>query len=487
LTVLPADILPKFLDETHHGPDDSPQEACGVFGISSSLPDVARQAFFGLYALQHRGQEAAGIAVSDGHETQIHKGCGLVAQVFNERVIAGLHGYLAIGHTRYSTTGSSSLRNAQPFMLETRHGPLALAHNGNLVNAASLRSELLQNGAGLTSSTDSEVMTLMLAAAPGETWLDRISICMQRWVGAYSLVVLTRREVLAARDPWGLRPLTIGRLPAGGHAVASETGALETIGCDAVREVKPGEVVALQEAALIVRQAVPAAVPSALCTFEHIYFSRPDSIWDGRVVYAVRHQLGQTLARESPVEADVVIPVPDTAIPSALGFAQVSGIPYNNGLIKNHYIGRTFIQPSPSMRNTGVFLKFNPLPHVLDGRRVVVIDDSIVRGTTMAHLVKMLRQAGAREVHLRITCPPIRYPCFMGVDMSTYEELAAHNQALPEVARMLGADSLCHLSLDGMMQSIGSQSGYCNACFTGRYPFELDIHHTKTGFEGLES
>jgi amidophosphoribosyltransferase len=465
---------------------NSPHEECGVFGISGEQRDVARQAFFGLYALQHRGQEAAGIAVSDGDHASVYKGVGLVAQVFNEEIIASLHGYLAIGHTRYSTTGSSSPQNVQPFLIETRNGPLALAHNGNLVNAAALRAELLENGIGLTSSTDSEVMIMMLAGAPGKTWMERISVCMSRWIGAFSLVILTRKGVYAARDPWGLRPLTVGRLPAGGHAVASETGALETIGCEAIREVKPGEVIALHEAALIVRQALPPISPSSLCTFEHIYFSRPDSIWDGKVVYEVRQRLGQALAREAPVEADFVIPVPDTSVPAALGFAAESGIPYSDGLIKNRYIGRTFIQPSPSMRRTGVFLKFNPLPHVLRDQRLVVIDDSLVRGNTLTRLVSMLRQAGAKQIHLRITCPPIRHPCFMGVDMATYEELIAHNFTLDAITHQVGADSLYYLSLESMMQAINSESGYCNACFTGKYPFKLDLTQTKTGFEHIQ-
>lgn len=462
-------------------------EKCGVFGIAAPniQQDVARLVFYGLFALQHRGQEAAGIAVSDGRSVHLHKDLGLVAQVFTEDIIASLRGPLAIGHTRYSTTGSSTMHNSQPFLVETRYGPLALAHNGNLVNAAGLRSELLEQGNGLTSSTDSEVMTLMLARAPGKTWLDRIAACMPRWVGAYSLVILTRQGVFAARDPWGLRPLTIGRLPAGGHAVASETGALEVVGCDAIREVNPGEIVALHEAALIVRQALPPATPSALCTFEHIYFSRPDSIWDGQVVYDVRKRLGERLASEAPADADLVIPVPDTAVPAAIGYADGSGLPYNEGLIQNRYIGRTFIQPSTSMRRAGVFLKFNPLPSVLNGKRVVVVDDSIVRGTTLAHLFSMLRQAGADQIHLRITCPPIRHPCFMGVDMATYDELIAHRLSETEIAGQLQVESLHYLSLEGMMSAIGSASGYCNACFTGKYPLTLDPSLTKTGFESM--
>ncbi len=469
--------------------EDRPQDACGVFGIATprEQQDVARLVYFGLYALQHRGQEAAGIAVSDGQYAQLHKEQGLVSQVFSEAIMNGLSGHLAIGHTRYSTTGSSTPHNAQPFLVETRYGPLALAHNGNLVNSSSLRMELLEQGMGMTSSTDSEVMALMLAGSQGKTWLDRIADCMPRWVGAYSLVVLTRKGVYAARDPWGLRPLTIGRLPTGGHAVASETGALEVVGCDAIREVRPGEIVALHEAALIVRQALPAAPEAALCTFEHIYFSRPDSKWDGQVVYEVRRRLGRQLAREAPVEADVVIPVPDSSVPAAIGYAEESRIPISMGLIKNSYIGRTFIQPSPSMRRTGVFLKYNPIPAVLDGKRAIVLDDSIVRGTTSAHLVSILRQAGAREIHMRITCPPIRHPCFMGVDMATYDELIAYRYSIQEITQVLKADSLHYLSLEGMMAAIGASHGYCNACFTGEYPFELDPRLSKTGFEVLES
>jgi amidophosphoribosyltransferase len=328
-------------------------------------------------------------------------------------------------------------------------------------------------------------MTMMLAGAPGGTWLERISHCMTVWKGAFALVVLTTDGVYAARDPWGLRPLTIGQLPLRGHAVASETGALETIGCDAIREINPGEVVYLHEAALIVRQAVPPAKPLALCTFEHIYFSRPDSIWDGRVVHDVRIRLGQQLAREAAVDADVVVPVPDSSIPAAIGYARESGIPFETGLIKNRYIGRTFIQPSQDMRRQGVNLKLNPLPSVLEGKRVIVLDDSIVRGTTSERIVNMLRNAGACEVHMRVTCPPIAHPCFMGVDIPTYEELIAYNLCVDEIRDQLGADSLHYLSVAGMMTAIDSKSGYCNACFTGKYPFPIEGKINKQVLETL--
>ena len=462
---------------------DIPHEECGIIGIYAPNEDVSRMAFFGLYALQHRGQEAAGIAVADGASIRIHKDIGLVAQVFNEENLAPLKGHYAIGHTRYSTTGSSSKRNAQPFLIETQFGPLAVAHNGNLINAAELRHEVLKRGAGLYSSSDSEVITMMLAGAEGDTWDDRIRNCMPKWRGAYSLVILTSDSVYIVRDPWGFRPLSVGRLPGGGHAAASETGALRTLGCTTIREVKPGEIITLSNTALRVRQALPPEPQLARCVFEHIYFSRPDSFWDGLLVHEVRQRLGEALAREAPIEADVVIPVPDSSIPAAIGYARASGIPYNDGFIKNRYIGRTFIQPTDSLRRQGVALKFLAIEENLRNKRVIVLDDSIVRGTTSGPLVRLLREAGAREVHMRITCPPIAHPCFMGVDMGTYEELIAHRLTLDEIRDHVDADTLHFLSLDGMMRAIDRPSGYCQACFTGVYPIELDAQQTKTGFE----
>ena len=464
-------------------PDDKPHDECGLIAVFAPNEDVARMAYFGLYALQHRGQEAAGIAVSDGETARLHKDTGLVAQVFTPQNLAPLRGHYAIGHTRYSTTGSSAVRNAQPFLIETQYGPLALAHNGNLVNAAELRASLLRHGAGLSSSSDSEVMTMMLAGAPGDTWEERIQNTMPSWRGAYALAILARDAVLVVRDPWGFRPLSVGRLPGGGHAAASESGALRTLGCEAIREVKPGEIVMLSNTALRVRQALPPAAPLARCTFEHIYFSRPDSLWDGLSVHEVRQRLGEELAREAPVEADVVIPVPDSSVPAAIGYARESGLPYNDGFIKNRYIGRTFIQPTTSLRQQGVALKFNVLEENVRGKRLVVIDDSIVRGNTSGPLVKLLRQAGAREVHLRITCPPIAHPCFMGVDMGRYQDLIAHRLTIDEIRDLVDADSLHFLSLDGMMRALARDTGYCNACFTGIYPIELDLAQTKTGFE----
>lgn len=463
--------------------DDIPNEECGLIGVYAPNEDVSRMAFFGLYALQHRGQEAAGIAVSDGHRLRLHKDVGLVSQVFNENNLAPLQGHYAIGHTRYSTTGSSNARNAQPFVIETQHGPLGVAHNGNLVNAAELRSDLLKRGIGLSSSSDSEVMTMMLAGADGDTWDERIRNTMPHWRGAYALVVLTRDGVYAVRDPWGFRPLSVGRLPSDGHVAASETGALRTLGCVAIREVKPGEIITLSNTALRVRQALPPAPQLARCTFEHIYFSRPDSFWDRRNVHEVRQRLGEELAREAPAEADVVIPVPDSSVPAAIGYARAAGLPYNDGFIKNRYIGRTFIQPTDSLRQQGIALKFLAIGENLRNKRVVMIDDSIVRGHTSGPLVRLLREAGALEVHLRITCPPIAHPCFMGVDMGSYDELIAHRLTVDEICDHIDCDSLHFLSLDGMMRAIGRRDGYCNACFTGVYPIELDARQTKTGFE----
>lgn len=464
---------------------ESPKEECGVIGIFAPNEDVARMTFFGLYALQHRGQEAAGMAVADGLTMSMHKGVGLVSHVFTPSTMAELKGHYAIGHTRYSTTGSSMLRNAQPFMIETINGPLALAHNGNLVNSAELRQELMEQGVGFSSSSDTEVMTMMLARNGGATWEERIKTAMKKWVGAYSLVILTRDCVYAVRDPWGFRPLCIGMLPSGGHAVASETGALQTLGCEAIRDVKPGEVVSLSNKALKVMQAVKPEQPSAMCVFEHIYFARPDQTWDGINVHHVRQRLGEELAGEvaGRFEADVVIPVPDSSVPAAIGFSHVSGIPYNDGFIKNRYVGRTFIEPTDSLRKRGVALKFNVINENVRDKRVVMIDDSIVRGNTTGPLIKLLKNAGAKEVHVAITCPPIAHPCFMGVDMGRHEDLIAHKRTVEEIREYVGADSLYYLSVDGMMKAVQRKDGFCQACFTGQYPIPVDLMSVKTGFE----
>jgi len=463
--------------------EDHPREECGVIGVFAPNEDVARMAFFGLFALQHRGQEAAGIAVADGRTMSIYKNVGLISQVFGPRTLDDLKGHYAIGHTRYSTTGSPSIRNAQPFMIETLHGPLALGHNGNLINSGELRQHLLEDGVGFSSSSDTEVMTMMLARAKGATWSERIQSCMKEWVGAYSLVIMTRDCVYAARDPWGFRPLCIGPLPSGGYAVASETGALHTLGCEAIREVKPGEVVTLSDNALMVHQALPPRDPLARCVFEFVYFARPDHVWHNQSVHHVRQRLGEELSREMNIAADVVIPVPDSSIPAAIGFARCSGISYNDGFVKNRFVGRTFIEPTDSLRKRGVGMKFNVINENVLNKRVIMIDDSIVRGNTTGPLIKLLRNAGAKEVHVAITCPPIKHPCFMGVDMGNHENLIAHKRSVDEIRKIVDADSLTYLSLDGMMRAVNRTEGYCQACFTGKYPIPVNVETVKTGFE----
>ncbi len=464
---------------------DSPHEECGVIGVSSPIEEVAQLVFFGLFSLQHRGQEAAGIAVSDGKQARLHKDDGLVNNVFDAAALAPLKGKNGIGHTRYSTTGGSGTRNAQPFMVETIHGPLAVAHNGNLVNAQELRAELLGRGFGLTASSDTEVMTLMLASAGGPTWEDRLARTLPAWSGAYSLVLLVENRVIAVRDPWGFRPLSVGQLADGGWVVASETCALETLGCREISEVAAGEIVTLEGQKITRRQAMVPSVQSARCTFEFVYFSRPDSQWDGRSVHSVRQRFGEQLAREHSVEADVVVPVPDSSIPAAVGYSRESGIPYNDGLIKNRYIGRTFIEPTSIMRERGVAMKFNALGENLRGQRVILIDDSLVRGTTAGPLVQLLRDAGAVEVHLRITSPPIKHACHFGVDMGHDNDLIAARMDLEELRQVVGADSLAFLSLDGMMSAVGREDGYCNACFTGAYPVSVGAPKRKDAFEGV--
>ncbi|MFN8483827.1 MAG: amidophosphoribosyltransferase [Anaerolineae bacterium] len=468
--------------------EDRPQEACGVFGIYAPGVDVARVAFFGLYALQHRGQESAGIASGDGHTTYIRKGMGLVSQVFDEHNLRGLRGHLAIGHTRYSTTGSSHLRNAQPYLIETVHGPLGVAHNGNLTNAQALRQALLERGVGLSSTSDSEVITQMLAApktvdagegdpdGDADPWLASVRAFMAAAEGAYSLAILTRDAVYAVRDPHGLRPLCIGRLPEGGYVVASETCALLTVGAVYVREVEPGEIVRLDGQGLSAFVGC-APAPRARCIFEHVYFARPDSVLDGQMIHQARQAMGRRLADEAPADADVVVGVPDSATPHAIGYSLASGLPYTEGLIKNRYIGRTFIQPDDHLRRVGIHLKYNPLTANLAGRRVVLVDDSIVRGNTCGPIIQLLREGGAVEVHVRVASPPVRHPCFMGVDMATHDELIANQLDVEGIRHRIGADSLAYLSLEGMLEAVEGgareRGGHCTACFSGQYPIEL--------------
>ena len=455
--------------------DDKPAHECGIFGIVAPEVDVARLTFFGLYALQHRGQESAGIAVANGRSIRHYKQMGLVAQVFNEENLRPLTGSLAIGHTRYSTTGSSRLENAQPFVVESALGPLAVGHNGNLTNAGTLRRELLTRGVGLTGSSDSEVITQMLAGGEGRSWDEKLRVFVVRAQGAYCLTVLTRDTLFAVRDPLGLHPLCIGRLGERGWVVASESCALGTIGAEFVREVEPGEIIAVTEDGPRTIALMPAPVP-AECLFEYIYFARPDSVLHGAALHAIRVAQGRELARESPVEADVVIAVPDSATPAAIGYAQQSGIPYTEGLIKNRYIGRTFIQPDDQLRKVGISLKFNALSDNLAGKRVVMIDDSIVRGNTSGPIVRLLREAGAVEVHVRVSSPPIKHPCFLGVDMATYPELIAHRLSTDEICAHLGADSLAYLSLDGLIRSTRREPNqFCTGCFSGKYPVSIEL------------
>jgi amidophosphoribosyltransferase len=470
--------------------DDHPHEECGIFGIYAPEREVARLAFFGLYALQHRGQESAGIATSDGRSAYIHKDMGLISQVFNEDNLRPLKGHVAIGHNRYSTTGSSHYRNAAPYLIETIYGPLGVAHNGNLTNALHLRHQLLKRGVGLSSTTDSEVVTQILAAPP-ESWGDdypysngngldrweaRIRAFMQLAEGAYSLALLTRDAVYAVRDPNGLRPLCLGRLGDDGYVVASESSALSTIGATYLREVEPGEIIRLDKDGITSTVGREAA-QKALCSFEYVYFARPDSMLEGQSVHNVRQRMGHYLAMEAPADADIVVPVPDSAIPAAIGYSLESGLPFTEGLIKNRYIGRTFIQPDDGLRKLGVHLKFNTLSANLKGKRVVLVDDSIVRGNTSGPLVQLLRDGGAAEVHVRVSSPPVRHPCFMGVDMATYTELIAHKLDIEGIRQRIGADSLGYLSLDGMSSAIndalGKQVGHCAACFSGNYPVKI--------------
>jgi amidophosphoribosyltransferase len=440
-------------------------------------------AFFGLYALQHRGQESAGICTADGESLHNLTGMGLVSQVFHERDLAKLGGNLAIGHTRYSTTGGSRAENAQPLVVNSDLGSLALAHNGNLVNVDEIREEVLRLGARPRTSTDSELVAHLIAHAPGDDWLSRMRHVLGRLSGAFCLVMLTRGRAYVARDAWGIRPLVLGRL-SDGWAVASESCALDTIGAQLIRAVSPGELLAMGPDGIHSEQFRAPEATRAACSFEYIYFARPDSLIDGQLVYATRERMGEALAQEHPVEADFVMPVPDSATPAAIGYARAAGLPYREGLVKNRYIGRTFIQPQQSQREFGVDLKFNPLPEVLRDQRIVVVDDSIVRGTTTPRIVAMLRRAGAAEVHLRICAPPIRYACHLGVDTAPEETLIANTHTVAEIRELVGADSLGYLSLDGLVRAVGlPEDDLCNACFHGRYPMAIEGVPEKLAFE----
>lgn len=462
---------------------DHPHDACGVVGVYARNEDVARIAFYGIFALQHRGQESAGIATANGQHIYRHTSMGLVSHAIQEQDILHLPGHIAIGHTRYSTTGSCLPQNAQPIMAHAPGLELALAHNGNVINAKDMKATLTEWGASFSSSTDSEVIANLIAWAPGRTLDEKIRYMMRHIRGAYSLVILTKDSLIGVRDPMGIRPMCIGRLKAG-WIIASESCALDHLGAKFLREIAPGETVIINDNGL---SSIPPAVQAprkAFCIFEHIYFSRPDSILDGQIVYTTRQKMGMNLAIEHPVEADVVIGVPDSAIAAAVGYAHESGIPYSEGLIKNRYVGRTFIEPDQRTREELVRVKFNPLTQVLKNKRVVVVDDSIVRGTTTPYVVNLIRSAGATEVHMRICAPPIRHPCPFGVDMATRMELIASGRDVEDVRQRINADSLGYLSVSALHKAVGGDAhGFCNACFTGEYPIPVQLEMDKLALE----
>ncbi|MFT4083989.1 MAG: amidophosphoribosyltransferase [Nocardioides sp.] len=457
--------------------DLGPQDQCGVFGVWAPGEDVAKLTYFGLYALQHRGQESAGIAVSNGRQILVYKDMGLVSQVFDETILDTLQGHLAIGHARYSTTGASIWENAQPIFTPTPDGSVALGHNGNLINVSDLRSwaeRLPAHAEGRhapVSTNDTSLLTELLAHHPDSSLEDRALEILPKIRGAFSLVWMNEDTLFAARDPQGIRPLVLGRLERG-WVIASEDAALATVGASVVREIEPGEMVVINESGL--RTVRFAETERRGCVFEYVYLARPDATISGRNVHEARVEMGRVLAREFPVTADLVIPVPESGTPAATGYAEESGIPFGQGFVKNSYVGRTFIQPSQTLRQLGIRLKLNALEHMIRGKRVVVVDDSIVRGNTQRAQIRMLREAGAAEVHVRISSPPVKWPCFYGIDFATRAELIANGLDVEEIAASIGADSLGYISLDGMIGATGQRRDIlCTACFTGEYPVEL--------------
>ena len=449
---------------------DKFRDECGVFGIYGH-PEAANLTYLGLYALQHRGQESAGIACSDGKTIHVEKAMGLVADVFTEARLRRLPGDIAIGHVRYSTTGSSQLKNAQPFFADTHRGSLALGHNGNLVNAMRVRAELEAQGSVFSSTSDTEVILHLVARSQADNLIDAAAEALSGLHGAYSLVLMTEHPLLGIRDPRGFRPLSLGRIKEG-YVLASESCAFDLIGATFVRDVDPGECLLIDQSGLHSYFPLPVTSP-AMCIFEHVYFARPDSLVFGQHVSRVRKELGRRLAQEAPADADIVIPVPDSGMYAALGYAQEAGVPYEQGMVRNHYVGRTFIEPKGSIRHFGVKVKLNAVREVLEGKRVVVVDDSIIRGTTSRKIVAMLRAAGAREVHMRVSSPPTSWPCYYGIDTPTRRELIASSHTVDEIRRYVGADSLAYLSLKGLLEAVGKDDGYCAACWTGRYPVEF--------------
>ncbi|MFN4190312.1 MAG: amidophosphoribosyltransferase [Pseudothermotoga sp.] len=458
------------------------REACGLLGVFSSQHDesIAKNVYYGLFALQHRGQESAGIAVSDENSIRYHKGLGLVSEVFTEEDLEPLAGRIAIGHVRYSTTGSNSLSNAQPLVVKYHSGELAIAHNGNLVNAYELRSQLEQDGVMFHTTTDSEVIAALIARSR-KSLIDAIFECTERINGAYSLLLMSKDKLIAVRDPHGFRPLCLGSYN-GSYVVASENVAFDTIGATFIRDIEPGEIVVFEENGLFsIKRKSPR---KSLCVFEFVYFARPDSVIDKVSVYQARWRAGAILAQEHPADADIVVAVPDSGNVAAIGFSDISHIPMGMGLIKNRYIGRTFIQPSQRIRNLGVRLKLNPLRELINGKRIVLVDDSIVRGTTMGQIVKMLKDCGAKEVHVRISSPPITHSCYFGIDTSTRKELIASNHDIEKIRDFIGAESLGYLSVEGLVRATGMRKeDLCLACFTGDYPVETPREGRKYLFE----
>lgn len=462
--------------------DDRPKEECGVLGVYTPGHEAARFAFFGLFALQHRGQEAAGIAVSDGSTVRMHKEIGLVSQVFNEDILHELPGEMAVAHTRYSTTGASVLRNAQPIYCQSLVGEIAIAHNGNLINARQLREKMEADGEEFETTSDTELMPRILVKNLSNGPEHAVAEVMRQCHGAYSCVVLTPKMLIGFRDPAGIRPLTAGTL-GNGFMVASETCAFGPVSGVPEHELAPGEMVIIDDSGMRIACGAPTIRP-AMCLFEFIYFARPDSHMYGKLLYEARENMGRTLAREHPVEADIVVPVPDSGIPAAHGYSDESGIPYREGMTKSRYIHRTFIAPDQRMRELGVRMKLTPLVEHLKGRRVILVDDSIVRGTTTKQIVKLLFESGAVEVHVRITAPPIMHPCFYGIDMASKGELAAAQMSIPDLQKYIGATSLGYLSIDGAVRSVGKEkNSFCLACFNGDYPIPVPIQAQKHAFE----
>ncbi len=455
---------------------DKFQDECGVFGIYGH-PEAANLTYLGLYALQHRGQESCGIVASDGERLRAFKGMGLVADVFKrDSIFEELPGRSAIGHVRYSTAGGNDFKNCQPIMVDYHRGSIAVAHNGNLVNAQEIRNELEQSGSIFSTIADTEVIIHLLARAQCDSLPERVTEALQRVKGAYSLVFLTETRLVAVRDPNGFRPLVLGKLD-GAYVVASETCAFDLIEAEFIREIEPGEMILIDKQGMHSYRPFGPAVPASPCIFEYIYFARPDSTIFGRQVYGVRKEFGRVLAREHGVEADVVIPIPDSGVPAAIGYAEESGIPFQLGLIRNHYVGRTFIEPQQSIRHFGVKIKLNPVREVIEGKRVVVVDDSLVRGTTARKIIKMIRNAGAAEVHMRISSPPTSFPCYYGIDTPTRKELISSSHTVEEINRYITADSLGYLSREGMREAAGAPEGspghFCDACFSGQYPVKF--------------